>query len=109
MIVRRGDVVYLNKDVKCPNTIRPFVIVSNNTGNKFAEICLGVPVTRKKKCGQPTHCMISYNDSTVMTEQICVINKEDIEKVLFSLNDEDMKKIDECLLISLDLGCDPCV
>lgn len=109
MKISRGDVVYLHKDVNCPNPIRPFVIVSNNIGNKYAEICLGVPLTLKPRREQPTHCRISYNDSIAMTEQICVIQKEDIKKVLFSVSDEDMKKIEECLAISLDLGCDECV
>lgn len=106
MNVKRGDVVYLNKDVKCPNPIRPYVIVSNDVGNRFAAICLGVPLTIKPKKEQPTHCKVSHNNATVMTEQICVIEKEDIEKVLFTVSDEDMKNIDECLAISLDLGCD---
>lgn len=109
MKIRRGDVVYLHRTVNCPNPIRPFVIVSNNVGNKHAEICLGVPLTLKPRRGQPTHCRISYNDSIAMTEQICVINKDDIEKVLFRVSDEDMRMIDECLAISLDLGCDESV
>lgn len=106
MKIKRGDVVYLRKDVNCPNPIRPFVIVSNNVGNKFAEICLGVPLTLKPRREQPTHCRVTYNDSIAMTEQICVINKDDIVKVLFTVSDEDMQNIDECLAISLDLGCD---
>lgn len=106
MKIKRGTVVYLFSDVTCPNPIRPYLIVSNNVGNKHAEMCLGVPLTLKPRRGQPTHCRISYNDSIAMTEQICVIQKEDIEKVLFTVNNEDMKRIDECLAISLNLGCD---
>lgn len=107
MIIKRGDVVYLRKDTGCPNAIRPYVIVSNDVGNKYAQICLGVPLTLKKKNGLPTHCKVSYNDSTAMTEQICVINKDDIEKILFTVDDEDMATIDECLLVSLALGSEP--
>lgn len=106
MRIRRGDVVYLRKSVKCPNAIRPYVIVSNDVGNRYAEICLGVPLTMNRRRGQPTQCIVSYNDSTVMTEQICVINKNDIDKILFTLTDSDMKRIERCLAISLDLGCD---
>lgn len=106
MKIKRGDVVYLNKTVPCPNAIRPYVVVSNDVGNKHADICLGVPLTMKRKRGQPTQCIVSYNDSTVMTEQICVINKNDIDKILFTLTDSDMKRIEKCLAISLDLGRD---
>lgn len=109
MNVRRGDVVHLTRTVPCPNAIRPFVIVSNDIGNWYADICLGVPLTLKKKKPLPTHCHVSYNDSTAMAEQICMIYQEDIEKVLFTVNEEDMKKIDECLKISLALGSDGCV
>lgn len=109
MMIRRGDVVYLRRTTPCPNAIRPYVIVSNDTGNKHADFCVGVPISMRKKRGQPTQCVVSYNDSTVMTEQVCVIKKDDIEKVLFTLNESDMKKIEKCLAVSLNLGCDEVV
>lgn len=103
MNVKRGDVIYLFKETPCPNAKRPFVIVSNDVGNHYSEICLGVPLTTKYKKDYPTHCRIGYNNSIVMTEQICTINKGDIERVLTSLNEVDMMKINDCLNISLAL------
>ena len=103
MNIKRGDVVYLFKDISCPNSRRPFVIVSNDIGNYHSGICLGVPLTTKTKKPYPTHCKIDFNDSTVMTEQICVIDKESIERVIYRVNDVDMMKINECLNISLAL------
>ena len=104
MEVKRGDVIYLTGYEDDPRKARPFVVVSNNIGNHFGTICLGVPLTsRHKKLNQPTHCIVKYHDSMAMAEQVHTIDKSDIENVVFQLDKEDMDKLDECLKVSLAL------
>lgn len=105
MEIKRGDIVYLrttdNNDVLRK---RPYVIVSNDVGNHFAGICLAVPLTtRMKKLNMPTHTIIDYHGSMVMTEQIHTIRQEDIERVAHHLNRADMQNIESCLKNSLGL------
>lgn len=88
-----------------PLNSRPFLIVSNDVGNHFANICLGVPLTTKhKKVSQPTHCIIGFNGSMVLTEQIYTINKDEINRVIGRIDEEDMKRVDACLKVSLALS-----
>lgn len=104
-MIKRGDIVYLKDSVGSPLNSRPFLIVSNDVGNHFANICLGVPLTTKhKKVSQPTHCIIGFNGSMVLTEQIYTINKDDINRIIGKISVSDMKQVDECLMISLSLN-----
>lgn len=104
-MIKRGDIVYLKDSVGSPLNSRPFLIVSNDVGNHFANICLGVPLTTKhKKVSQPTHCIIGFNGSMVLTEQIYTINKDEINRVIGRIDEEDMKRVDACLKVSLALS-----
>lgn len=104
-MVKRGDIVYLKDNVGDPLNSRPFLVVSNDKGNHFGGICLGVPLTTKhKKLSQPTHCIIGFNDSMVLTEQIYTIEKTDINKTIGKISENDMKRVDACLKISLALN-----
>ena len=104
-MIKRGDIVYLKDSVNKPLNSRPFLIVSNDIGNHFANICLGVPLTTKhKKVSQPTHCVIGFNGSMVLTEQIYTINKDDINRVIGRIDEDDMRRVSECLKVSLALN-----
>lgn len=104
-MIKRGDIVYLRDEVGDPLNSRPFLIVSNDVGNHFSDICLGVPLTTKhKKLSQPTHCIINFNASMVLTEQIYTINKNDINKTIGKITEKDMTQVEKCLKASLALG-----
>lgn len=104
-MIKRGDIVYLKDDAMEPLNSRPFLIVSNDIGNRFGGIVLGVPLTTKhKKLSQPTHCLINFNGSMVLTEQIYTINKTDINRTIGKINDDDMLQVDKCLKASLSLN-----
>lgn len=105
MMIKRGDVIYLKDDVGKPLNTRPFLVVSNDTGNRFAHICLGVPLTTKrKKLQQPTHCVVDFNGSMVLGEQIYTIDQKDINRIIGKISKEDMARVDECLKVSLALN-----
>ena len=101
MEIKRGDVIYL-KRTEDPSSLRPYVVVSNDVGNRHSMICLAVPLTSKwKKLDMPTHTIIDYHDSMVMAEQIHTFRQEDIERVAHHLDDYDVDKITECLKVSI--------
>lgn len=101
MKVKRGDVVYRRR-TEDPMTLRPYVVVSNNVGNRFSDICLVVPLTsRHKKLDLPTHTLVSYHDSMVMAEQVHTIRQEDVERVAYHLDADEMKRVTECLRVSI--------
>lgn len=105
MEIKKGDIIYLKKtDKDDVLRKRPYVIVSNDIGNYFSEICLAVPLTTKmKKTNMPTHTIIDYHGSMIMAEQIHTIRQEEIERVVHHLGKADMRNIEKCLRNSLDL------
>lgn len=59
--------------------LRPFLILSNNIGNRNASIVSGAPITSRNKC-LPIHVLVSKKhglkiDSYVLTEHIRSISK----------------------------------
>lgn len=104
-MIKRGDIIYLKDNVGEPLNTRPFLVVSNDVGNRFGSNVLGVPLTTKhKKLTQPTHCLIDFNDSMVLAEQIYTIDKNDINRTIGRINDNDLKHVDQCLMASLSLN-----
>lgn len=108
---KRGDIVYVQmakrniEENSIEGYSRPYLIISNDTGNYFSDIVLGVPLTSKlKKLTQPTHYRISYHDSVVLCEQIKTISQENIStNINYHLSDDEMKEIEKCLKISLGM------
>lgn len=103
MKVEKGQIVYLkteNKNGKGHIQMgrRPFLVVSNDIGNRFSEFAMVVPLTTKlKKLSQPTHVVIDYNNSMVICEQIFTIRQSDIVKIECKISEFQMKFVDECL------------
>lgn len=106
MKVKRGDVVYLKKTFPMRDHIqggnRPFLVVSNDTGNFYSEICIVVPMTTKNRNRLlPTHAIVDYNNSLCLCEQIFTISQDDVSAIKYHLSDSDMLKINRCLRNSL--------
>lgn len=109
MEVKRGDVLYL---VDCAyfgqignyqGGVRPLLVVSNNKGNHFSNICIVCPLTSsRKRSDLPTHAKI--RNGTALCEQLFTIQKENILRIVDHLPDEQMKRVDESLKSSLELG-----
>lgn len=111
MKVKRGDIIYLHHEayksiIGAGNLqfgMRPLLVVSNDMGNKHSNICVVVPLTLKNKNSLPTHCEIARNHSIALCEQLFTVNQNDIARILETLNERDMQKVDNCLKISLEL------
>lgn len=110
----RGDIYFIkndNKEKESKSQIqrisgRPLIIVSNNIGNKAASILEGVLLTTQKKKPLPTHVKINSarKPSIALCEQIITIDKKNIGKYIGQCTEEEIKKIDKALAVSIGLG-----
>ena len=110
MEVYRGDIYYVKKNGVTTgseqDSYRPAVIVSNDTGNKHSSVVEIVYLTTQEKKPLPTHCTINAKvPSTAICEQISNVSKERLAEFVRTCTDEEMARIDRCLMISLGL-CD---
>lgn len=85
--------------------MRPVLIVSNDTGNKYSDTLQVIPCTASEKTSLPTHCSFYINKikNTFLCEQIKTINKTDLSAYLITLDDTEMSKVEECFKIALGI------
>ena len=110
MEIKRGDIVYLydNAYLKADGNIegnpRPLIVISNDIGNKASGICIVVPLTTsRKRFDLPTHTSINMGASVVLCEQIFTVNQKDIRRIVGHASNEEIARINNCLLCSLGL------
>lgn len=110
MEVSNGDIVIVNLGdenvrVGCEQRgSRPCVVVSNNKANLHGNIIIVCPISSKKKHNIPTHCSIELSyESIVMCEQIISVDRTKIKKFVRKATSEEMKNINECLKVALNL------
>ena len=91
------------------NGKRPVLIIQNDMGNKYSPTTLVVPLTTNTKDNYPFHVKLSckeYNlkaNSTVMCEQVTVLDKSDVFDCLDEVSEFHMRKIEEAIRISLGM------
>lgn len=113
--IKKGDIYYamLNPVIGSEqNGKRPVVVIQNNLANKHSPTVIIAPITTiLKKLYIPTHIVISKNnflkkDSTILVEQVRVIDKSRIITFLGKLNEIQMRQVDKALINSfgIDLG-----
>lgn len=105
--IKKGDIYYAMLDPVIGSEQdgkRPVVVVQNNLANKHSPTVIVAPITTViKKTYLPTHIVIYKNnylkkDSTVLVEQVRVIDKTRIITFLGKLNDIQIKKVDKALM-----------
>lgn len=105
--IRKGDIYYARLDpvIGCEQEgKRPVVVVQNNLANKYSPTIIIAPITTiLKKLYLPTHIVIYKNnflkkDSTILVEQVRVIDKSRIEKFLGRLSSFQIDQVDKALL-----------
>lgn len=112
--LKRGDIVWLNDNLSIrlgrnvQSISRPYVVISNNTNNKFSPtVNLACLSKQTKKSNYPMHVLLDkrkYNlefDSVIFAEQIMTVNKNEIVEVVDSLDNEDLAKLNKALYIQL--------
>ena len=95
------DIVYAdfsdNKIGSEQSGIHPYIIIQNNTGNKYCPTILGMSLTSVlKKEYMPTHCIIHKtkenglkHDSMLLGETLTQISKERIINKIGSISDSN--------------------
>ena len=90
--------------------IRPAVVLQNNIGNRHSSTVIVAPMTKSvTKAHLPTHVSIRKGDggvlknSMVLTEQIIVIDKSQIDRIIGRLSNQTMDRINQAVRISLAL------
>ena len=113
MEVKKGDLFFadLNPVVGSEQGgVRPIVIIQNDKGNKYSPTTVVATITsRQTKKPLPTHVEIKVGNgitkkSIVMLEQIRTIDKTRLLEHIGTLEQEDVKRIDEALVISLSIN-----
>jgi mRNA interferase MazF len=108
-MMMRGDIHYIQDTKDSTGSEqragRPAVIVSNNAGNVHSPVVEVVFLTTKPKADLPTHVTIrgTVKVSTALCEQITSVSIERVGDYIGTVSDSEMDKINNALLVSLDL------
>ena len=106
--IKRGDIYEIN----IPDFVgseqggkRYCLVIQNNVGNIHSPTVIVAFITSKiQKKRLPTHYEICLErPSIVLCEQIRTIDKRRLGRYVATLTDEQMRAINECLKVSLDL------
>ncbi|MGH4119406.1 type II toxin-antitoxin system PemK/MazF family toxin [Clostridium sp.] len=113
IIVKRGDIFYADLSPVVGSEqggVRPVIIIQNDIGNKYSPTIIIAAITSQiNKAKLPTHVEISSEeyglnkDSVVLLEQIRTLDKKRLKEKIGHMTDNDMKKVDTALLISVGL------
>lgn len=111
--IHRGEIYLVDLDHQVGSEqcgIRPAVIVQNEVGNMYSPTTIVCPLTSKKKNMSATHVDLSVGDagvavdSTVLCEQVRVIDRARIRKKLGEVtNLQKLEDINKKILISFGL------
>ena len=107
--IRRGDIYYVRGYSDTVGSeqkgFRPAIVISNNVGNKHSKIKQVVYITTKNKNEIPTHVVINSAKYTsiAICEQIFSVSDERIGRYIGHCTEEEMRKIDKALMISIGL------
>jgi mRNA interferase MazF len=114
-LVKRGDIYFAdlrNQVGSEQGGVRPVLIIQNDHDNRYSDTTIVIPLTNQEKSKQiPTHVDIKYNmkrsnnvrNSFTLTEQIKVIDKKRLKNKIGIIDNEDLKKVEEAIKISLAL------
>jgi prophage antirepressor-like protein/mRNA-degrading endonuclease toxin of MazEF toxin-antitoxin module len=90
--------------------LRPVVVIQNDIGNKHSRSIIVTAVTSKPKKELPVNVVIDptkysleVENCTIMANQIFTIDKDYLRFKKGCLDAEDLKRLDEALIASLDL------
>lgn len=111
--IKRGDIYYADLSPVVGSEqggVRPVLIVQNNVGNKYSPTVIAAAITSKvNKNKMPTHITLGTDcgltkDSIILAEQIRTIDKKRLREKMGSLDEGEMKHVDEALAVSFGLG-----
>jgi mRNA interferase MazF len=113
VVIHRGEIYLIdlaNQVGSEQSGVRPAIIVQNETGNIHSPTTIICPLTSKKKSMSATHVSLTPEDagivveSTVLCEQVRVIDKARIKKKLGEVkNLKKINDINEKILVSFGI------
>jgi mRNA interferase MazF len=106
--MKRGEVWWVNFNPSVGGEIRkvrPAVILSNDTANKFLNRVQVVPITSKIEKVFPSEALITVEGNIVkaVADQISTASKFRFTKIMGELSPEDLRKVENAIKIQLDL------
>lgn len=111
--MHRGEIYLVDLNVHVGSEqsgLRPALIVQNETGNLHSPTTIICPLTTKQKNQLDTHVSLTPNDcgilkdSTVLCEQVRVIDKSRIRKKVGEIiNKKKIEDINKRLMISIGI------
>jgi mRNA interferase MazF len=111
--IHRGDIFWVRQDYAAfgseARKNRPAIIVSNDKNNTYSETVEIVYLTTAEKKPMPTHVSIETmgKQSTALCEAIYTVDKERLENYYCTLTADEMKLVDQAVLVSLGLTVHP--
>ncbi|MBQ7652993.1 MAG: type II toxin-antitoxin system PemK/MazF family toxin [Clostridia bacterium] len=111
MMIKRGEMYYADLSPVVGSEqggVRPVLVVQNDIGNKYSPTIIAAAITSKQtKAKLPTHVELNGGeyglplDSVVLLEQIRTLDKRRLREKIGELSQDEMKRINDGLLISL--------
>ena len=113
--IKRGDIIMVdNSSYKEPHGsliygIHPAIVIQNDSGNKYSNNLIVVFASSKlKRLDLPTHVLLQWYEglkkpTVVQAEQIATISKDDVMSIVDHLREEDMKRVEQAIITSLEL------
>lgn len=88
---------------------RPVLILQNDVGNKHSPTTIIAPITsKKKKRSLPVHVPIFSNklnkQSQVLLEQVQVMDKSRLGKMLCTISDKQLAEVEKALAVSFGMN-----
>ncbi len=113
LTVKKGQIylAYLNGKGCEQRGKRPVLILQNDVGNKHSPTTIIAPITSaKKRRNLPVHVPLYSNklnkDSMVLLEQIQVMDKSRLGKMICSISDEQLTEVEKALAVSFGMNND---
>lgn len=109
--IKRGQIYYADLSPVVGSEqggLRPVLVVSNDTNNKYSPTITICPITSQVKKVIPTH-MTLYNlegrkiKGTVLCEQVRTIDKRRLKEHMDTITDAEMAKVNKALQIQFDI------
>ena len=84
---------------------RPWLVVSNDTGNSSSPTCNIVPITLEDKADIPVHVQYTFEGKTqtILCEQMRTVDCLALRDYAYTVSDDIMRKVEEALLIQYSI------